>query len=503
MARDVLSVSDTADGYSEREFGAATFATFDPSLSTHRAAAVALYARFEAVGFGAAPAGALFGLNEIGAVQAGRSAYYDAFTLPHNPAGDTARFFVLHDTIADGALRALLGDDLVSFLIELAAIVEVEGGWRSIVSATWLAGRLIFSDARASDIVWPADLFADYVMPPGGDSVGLTRVAPRVARRATLDLCCGAGAQALAATAYSRRVVGVDLNPRALRFARFNAAVNAIENATFLLGDCYDPIGSERFDAILANPPFVPWPADGTELLFRGGGRRGDDVLARILAGAVERLEPHGSLAIVADLADTDTLPARIAKWQGVPRRTLLLIEQSYDLLSYAETHTGHLRGGARETLLVRLLRHFDACAIHSIDFGYVLQDGEPGSTHVVRTSAPLAGSIADDVGAWFLHQQRLGRGDIDEIVLELAPGLRVTREFAMTRDGRIAASSAALPGSGSMLGVTPISAIALSVLDRIATGGAHARDFVETQEARELTRLLDQGLIRLRSQLR
>ncbi len=258
---------------------------------------------------------------------------------------------------------------------------------------------------------WPGEPFADYVMPPGGDSVGLERVAPRTPRRATLDICCGAGAQTLAAAAYSERVTGVDLNPRALRFAHFNAAVNRIEHATFVRGDVYAPLGEERFDAIVANPPFVPWPGED-ELLYRGGGASGDDVLGRILAGAVTRLEPGGALTIVADLADVESLAPRIVQWQGEARKTLVLLQHHYELIDYAETHAAHLdTSPERQAQTVRHLRHFERAGIRTLDFGYIVQDGTPGARrhaanarrrHVHRGPIPTA-----TVGAWFARQRQ------------------------------------------------------------------------------------------------
>ena len=393
----------TADDYSAQHFGAVTLAAFDPQNAAHAGAARALHDRLAEIGFGPERAAALFGLAELTDVRASRSAYYDAFVLPHDDAGAAARFFVLHEAQTDEQLRGWLGAAAVALLEENAALVTVEGRRRAVVSATWFAGRLIFADARAYNAVWPGEPFPDYVMPPGGDSIGLVRVAPRTRRRATLDVCCGAGAQALAAAEYSDRVVGVDLNPRALRFARFNAAANGIECASFVHGDAYAPLTGERFDAIVANPPFVPWPPDDAQLLYRGGGPRGEDVLARILSGAVQRLEVPGSLTIVADLADVTTLPARIARWQGERRRTLILLQRHYELLDYVETHAAHHDASAqRQAQVVRHLRHLEKARIRTLDFGYIVQDGTLGEAHIERTNAMLEGPVSGVVSAWF-----------------------------------------------------------------------------------------------------
>lgn len=506
MQGDISSVdaagAETADGYGERVFGAATFSAFDPLLPAHRAAAAALYDRLVEIGFGPQNAAALFGLRELALVRSGHAAYYDAFVLRRDAAGNAARFFVLHEPASDADLREWLGEELVRFLAEMVAIAEIDGAWRSLISATWFADRLVFADARAYNVVWPVpEPFSDFVMPPGGDSVGLERVAPRGHRRAALDLCCGPGTQALAAAAYSERVVGVDVNPRALRFARFNAAANRIDGATFVLGDCYAPLDDGRFDVILANPPFVPWP-ESDALLFRGGGPLGDDVLARILAGAVDRLEPRGSLAVVADFANSETLPARIEGWQRASRRTLILLQSRYELIAYAESHAGHLRQGPeRETQVLRLLQHFVASGIRSLDFGYVIQDGEPGSTHVVRTAAAQNVSIAEDVAGWFAHQQRLAHGDVADLLLEFAPGLSLVRQVRTMADGSVVASRHAIPGPASLLAASDLSEAAFALLERVSTGNLRPRDVAAELEARELAQQLDRGMIRLQTE--
>lgn len=43
-----------------------------------------------------------------------------------------------------------------------------------------------------------------------------------------LDLGTGGGVQALLAARHSRRVVAVDVNPRALRYTAFNARLNGL-----------------------------------------------------------------------------------------------------------------------------------------------------------------------------------------------------------------------------------------------------------------------------------
>jgi carbamoyltransferase len=293
-------------------------------------------------------------------------------------------------------------------------------------------------------------------------------------------------------------VTGVDRNPRALRFAQFNAAVNGIENATFVLGDLYAPLGDAQFDAILANPPFVPRPLDDdAELQYRGGGARGDDVVARIFAGAIAHLEPGGTLAVVADFADADELPERIRDWQGEARRTLILLQHRAALLAYAETHAAHLDDRVqRQAEVVRLVRHFHAASIRTLDFGYVVQAALPGSTQVERTTAALAADVSGEVAAWFAHQRQIDDGDADEFVL--APELRLVEVAERDADGRVEVPCYLAPGPASFYEARPVSRAAFGLLIRAAAGRIRAAEVTDPEDARELAALVARGLLRI-----
>lgn len=145
-----------------------------------------------------------------------------------------------------------------------------------------------------------------------------------------LDICTGSGIQGLSVAKLqpSTLVTAIDLSPRAIRFARFNAALNGLSDRfTALEGDLYEALKgkeSTQFDVILANPPFVPVPPKTNARRKRydsfsvGPGARGDEILARIISGAPARLKPDGGmLGIVSELANADTLHELLPTWWG------------------------------------------------------------------------------------------------------------------------------------------------------------------------------------------
>jgi len=120
-----------------------------------------------------------------------------------------------------------------------------------------------------------------------------------------LDLGTGSGCLAIAVAKQlpQAQVTAVDLSAAALAVARDNAACHGV-SVRFLQGDWFAPLAGERFDLILANPPYVaeadPHLAQG-DVRFEpraalAGGPDGLDDIRRIVAQAPAHLAPDGRL---------------------------------------------------------------------------------------------------------------------------------------------------------------------------------------------------------------
>jgi putative methylase len=87
-----------------------------------------------------------------------------------------------------------------------------------------------------------------------------------LAGKVVCDLGCGTGILALgAAMLDAKYVVGLDLDPEAVRIARENAAICGVENVDWVAGPLEVLGGS--FDVVLENPPFGVW-RKGADLEF-------------------------------------------------------------------------------------------------------------------------------------------------------------------------------------------------------------------------------------------
>ena len=119
-----------------------------------------------------------------------------------------------------------------------------------------------------------------------------------------LDVCCGSGIQGIAAARAGHQVVSVDSEEEAIKATRLNALLNDVE-LDALRGNLFEPVGNWRFDAVLANPPYVPTPPDGETAAWCDGGPDGRLVIDRICSQARRVLAMGGGLWMVhSSLAD-------------------------------------------------------------------------------------------------------------------------------------------------------------------------------------------------------
>jgi release factor glutamine methyltransferase len=134
-----------------------------------------------------------------------------------------------------------------------------------------------------------------------------------------LDMGTGSGAIAIA-LAHTRRdahVTALDVSAAALAVARHNADLNGV-SLSLIESNWYDALGDQRFDLIVANPPYI---ASGDVHLSQGDLRfepiialtdhlDGLSALRRIVQGAARQLAPHGWLLLEHGYDQSDAVRA-------------------------------------------------------------------------------------------------------------------------------------------------------------------------------------------------
>jgi SAM-dependent methyltransferase len=293
----------------------------------------ALADRLRAVDYDEAAIARRLGIGHPMGLALERVPLYRTRLLEGEPIDVAVSLFLLGDEVPNVALAALLGEEWQDLLARLAAqgvLEEVRrpagrGPFvRARVAVFPCAGALIATDPRFPRPARPGGPLPapprDSVMYLGGDSYALAYLAPRRPVGAALDLCTGSGVHAVLAARHAERVVAVDISARALAFGRLNAAMNGVAaRIEWRRGDLYEPLApGERFDLLLANPPFVASPhGPRRRLLYRDAGPDGSDVVARLVAGVPGRLAREGMAAIVSVFAESpeEGLRARIERW--------------------------------------------------------------------------------------------------------------------------------------------------------------------------------------------
>lgn len=117
------------------------------------------------------------------------------------------------------------------------------------------------------------------------DTYDLARRIRYIKSTRALDIFCGNGVQALVLAKNSQKVIGVDVNEKALDFARFNAILNRLNNIEFRYADVSQSMKDlGKFDVVVANPPFCPFcNSSNQKTLFCDGGPSGDNFLGLLL----------------------------------------------------------------------------------------------------------------------------------------------------------------------------------------------------------------------------
>ena len=188
-----------------------------------------------------------------------------------------------------------------------------------ITGQAWLGGQCF---AVNEHTLIPRSYFVELIQGEPGLSAWLGKREPK----RILELCTGSGCLAiLLAQRYPESLVsGTDISHDALDVAEHNILQHGLaERMELRQGDLFGAVGAERFDLIVANPPYEPAELCddlSPELqheprLALDGGADGMDLVRRIVREARAHLTPQGVLAIeLGGLRDAVT-----AEFSGVP----------------------------------------------------------------------------------------------------------------------------------------------------------------------------------------
>ncbi len=308
----------------------------------------------------------------------------------------------------------------------------------------------------SGDLVLTSDMYEGDKQPGRADHVLGLSISSRVLSSLTirrpvgtaLDLGTGSGVQALAAASHVGRVVGVDVNARALRFGRFNALLNGFENVELREGSLFEPVEGETFDLIVANPPYVISPE--TQFIYRDSGLPADSFTEGLIRRLPEFMNEGAFASVLLEWVHglEEDWSAPLRRWvAGSGCDALLVHYMSQDPLSYAAAWNHELRrdSAAYGAALDRWLAYDRDLGIEQIGWGALVLRKRKGDNWV-RTVAPGAKRI----GHASHHVERVFAAQDYLASLRIGRGL-MQGVFALPDDHRLEQTLVLGPGEGTL----------------------------------------------------
>jgi methylase of polypeptide subunit release factors len=303
-----------------------------------------------------------------------------------------------------------------------AGVLKSADGIEACVRVVPLDRLLIVSDRRYIGSELPRDM----VMGAGLSSSVLMRGTIRNPSSRTLDLCAGSGVQSLAAAAHSESVLALEKNSHAIELGRFAAVLNGLDNIEFRESDFYSAAEGERFDLIVANPPYVISPE--SEFQFRDGGLGADRVSEHVARNGARFLNEGGYLQMVCDWANYRgrDWQDRLAEWAGDSGCDMLVLRgRGMTAAEYPGIWIAGMYSQAPAVYLQKARRWLDYYReqeIESMNFGFITLRKRSGPRNWFHaTDAPLESlSVSGEyIERKFQAQDFLEANAADDVLLE------------------------------------------------------------------------------------
>lgn len=217
----------------------------------------------------------------------------------------------------------------------------------------------------------------DHVLGVSPASTTLAQLTMRRPVGRALDLGTGCGVQCLHLAKHVETIVATDLNPRALRLADLGLRLNNV-SAQLRLGSLYEPAGTDPYDLIVTNPPFVMSPPSQARLTYRESDFTADGLMRAVVTGAVGHLAPRGALQVLGNWAHVagESWDERLGSWiTGTGCDALVIQREVLDPYEYIEiwlADAGLAGTPGYRSAYETWLDYFDHLGITGIGMGWI-----------------------------------------------------------------------------------------------------------------------------------
>jgi methylase of polypeptide subunit release factors len=354
------------------------------------------------------------------------------------------KLFLLHLPVSKRSFASALPEEVRETLLDARLLrLEDEIVRPSAVlvpfGRLWIASDPPLHDPGASDS-------GPHVLGVNPVAQALLRFTRRDRAGKTLDLGAGNGIQGLAAAQHSGHVWMTDINERAAEYARFNAALNGIENVTVAVGNTFAPVDGLSFDLIVCNPPFILTPSH--KLICYDNEQDLDGFCREIIRRAPTYLEDSGCLQMIFEWAEVEGEPwqSRLADWTAdLGCDVWIYLANTRSPESYIDMRRDEMRLVAPEDVppVKEWRSYFRERGVRAIHGGLLLLRKSTAPERVRRMRIEeLAGAIDEHASAAVSSMLRRGdfleehRGALAQQRLEINPRARLKQESARS-DGR------------------------------------------------------------------
>jgi methylase of polypeptide subunit release factors len=262
-----------------------------------------------------------------------------------------------------------------------------------------------------------------------------------------LELCAGSAPAALLAARSAKKIWATDIAQRSIDFAKFNAALNGIDNVTFGLGDLFQPVEGLTFDRIAAHPPYVP--VLQTAEIFYGGGEDGEEITRRIIAELPARLKPGGRFysRTLGTARPGMNFENRIREWLGERHQEFdvaLFALQTFEPRQFAIEETINKNGGREQ--FAQWEKLFMKNAVRELVLGIVVIQRIAGRRPAFTIRRTIRGGTPLSALEWAMRwEEQMQRSDATQTLLGAKPVANPGTEILVRhvlRDGQISQES-------------------------------------------------------------
>jgi len=370
--------------------------------------------------------------------------YLEGIALEPSRLNVLFRWFWIGIPVETIMARDFIPEGIIDLLVKSGLVCADDGSLTAPVRISPFNDLLIVSDHVVARTGTP---HRDTVLWPNPTTLLCSHLCIQAPVGRTLDLGTGNGVLALAAAGHSGTVVATDLNARAREFCLFNASLNGVSNLEFREGNAFEPVRGERFDLILANPPFFVTPS--VRRVYSDNDMELDGFCRMLVRQAPEYLNENGYCQMLVEWVQVKGQPwrDRIAEWvAGLGCDAWVMVgymrsSVDYALIRVQEDRDEGTSSGAQAAVVRTWQQYFEGHQVEAICGGMVVLRRRAGRNWVrmEELHSTPARPFGEFMRRIFDSRDYL-ESHSDEELLETRPVLpesaRLRKQFASSPEG-------------------------------------------------------------------